>query len=157
MDFEKVILNGYENTKLLNYKEFTEGVRNTIAFDNLNENEVSGVLKACYYADNGKLLQTYTEQENHVGVIAATRLGKTTSYVLPTILSFARKKVKRSMIISDPKGELYRSTASELEKQGYRVILLNFSHFYYLSLYIIVKFYMLITFLLYYKIIVGCE
>ncbi len=126
MNFEKVILNGYENTKLLNYKEFTEGVRNTIAFDSLNKTDVSGVLKACYYDDNGKLLQTYTEQENHVGVIAATRLGKTTSYVLPTILSFARKKVKRSMIIADPKGELYRNTASELEKQGYRVILLNF-------------------------------
>lgn len=126
MDFEKILLNGYENTKLLNYTEFVEGVKNTFDYSKINEQNVRGVLKACYHDESGKLLQTYTEQENHVGVIAATRLGKTTSYVLPTILSFAKQRVKRSMIIADPKGELYRNSAGELEKQGYRVILLNF-------------------------------
>ncbi len=60
----------------------------------------------------------YSSDENHVGVIAATRLGKTTSYVIPTILSFARQKIKRSLIISDPKGEVYKYTAEELKKQG---------------------------------------
>ena len=71
----------------------------------------------------------YSSDENHVGVIAATRLGKTTSYVIPTILSFARQKIKRSLIISDPKGEVYKYTAEELKKQGYEIKLLNFRNY----------------------------
>ena len=127
MDFEKnIILNGYENTELLSYNDFKEGDGSTVAFSDLDKSDVPGVLKSCHYNGEGKLIQTYTEQENHVGVIAATRLGKTTSYVIPTILSFAQKKVKRSMIISDPKGELYRNTATALKNCGYRVILVNF-------------------------------
>ena len=76
---------------------------NTIAYDEIGKKAMSGVLNASWHVD-GKLMQTYTEQENHVGVIAATRLGKTTSYVIPTILSLAQQLLKRSMIISDPKG-----------------------------------------------------
>ena len=120
----KNILNGYENTRYVHYSDSTT-LPNTVAFDELSNKAVSGVLKASWHVD-GRLMQTYTEQENHVGVIAATRLGKTTSYVIPTIISFARQQVKRSLIISDPKGEIYRHTAETLREEGYRVILLNF-------------------------------
>lgn len=118
------ILQGYENSKLIHYQD---GVilPHTVNYDELQTADVSGVLKACRKV-NGKLVQTYAEQENHIGVIAGTRLGKTTSYVIPTILSMAKQKVKRSMIISDPKGELYRNTAETLKQQGYKVRLLNF-------------------------------
>lgn len=118
------IINGYEDTKLVHYND-SEQLPNTIAYDELGGKAISGVLKASWHSD-GRLMQTYTGQENHVGVIAATRLGKTTSYVIPTILSFARQPMKRGMVISDPKGELYRLTSATLREQGYRVILLNF-------------------------------
>lgn len=118
------ILNGYENTKYVHYKDSLT-LPNTVAYDEIGKKAMSGVLKASWHVD-GKLMQTYTEQENHVGVIAATRLGKTTSYVIPTILSFAKQLLKRSMIISDPKGEIYRYTSETLREQGYRIILLNF-------------------------------
>ncbi len=118
------LLNGYENTRFIHYKDAVD-LPNTVAYDEIGGRAVSGVLKANWHV-GGKLMQTYTEQENHVGVIAATRLGKTTSYVIPTILSFARQKIKRSMIISDPKGEIYRYTSETLRTAGYRVILLNF-------------------------------
>lgn len=98
---------------------------NTVAYDSLPNTSVNGVLKASWHAD-GKLIQTYTEEENHVGVVAGTRLGKTSSYVIPTVLSFAKQKTKRNLIISDPKGEIYRHTAATLKSEGYRVILLNF-------------------------------
>lgn len=124
MENNESIINGYENTKFIHYKD-SETLPNTVAFAELGKKAVSGVLKASRHVD-GRLMQTYTEQENHVGVIAATRLGKTTSYVIPTILSFARQPVKRGMIISDPKCELYRLTAPTLTEQGYKVILLNF-------------------------------
>ena len=118
------ILNGYENTKYVHYTR-SATLPNTVAFEDLEGKELSGVLKSSWHID-GKLMQTYTEQENHVGVIAATRLGKTTSYVIPTVISFAKQKIKRGMVISDPKGEIYRLTSQTLREQGYRVILLNF-------------------------------
>ena len=120
----KNILNGYENTKYVHYSD-SESLPNTHAYDEIKGKAISGVLKASRHV-NGRLMQTYTEQENHVGVIAATRLGKTTSYVIPTIISFARQQVKRSLVISDPKGEIYRHTAETLKEEGYKVILLNF-------------------------------
>ncbi|MDE6058728.1 MAG: type IV secretory system conjugative DNA transfer family protein [Clostridia bacterium] len=118
------ILTGYENTRYVHYADLSE-LPNTVAYAELGKRAPSGVLKACRQVD-GKLVQTYTGQENHVGVIAATRLGKTTSYVVPTILSFAQQPMKRSMIISDPKGEIYRLTSETLRGAGYRVVLLNF-------------------------------
>lgn len=118
------ILQGYENTRLVHYSEM-DSLPNIVTYEDLPNLDVVGVLKGNHYVD-GKLMQLYSTMENHVGVIAATRLGKTTSYVVPTILSFAMQKTKRSMIISDPKGELYRRTAATLRAQGYNVKLLNF-------------------------------
>lgn len=120
------LFRGYEQTKLVHYSE-NRAIGNdiTVSFDELPRYAIDGVLKASRHID-GKLMQTYSSQGNHVGVIAATRLGKTTGYVNPTIISFAKQKEKKSMIISDPKGEVYRNTAKYLKEQGYRVILLNF-------------------------------
>ena len=87
-------LNGYENTTLLDYKESTENFPNKVLYDDLPDHELSGVLKANWY-ENGKLMQSYSDHESHVGIIAATRLGKSTSYVVPTIRSFSRAKKKR--------------------------------------------------------------
>ncbi|MDE7158994.1 MAG: type IV secretory system conjugative DNA transfer family protein, partial [Clostridiales bacterium] len=120
------ILQGYENTKYIHYA--TAELPNTVPYDELGNRKISGVLKANRY-ENGRLMQTYTEQENHVAVIAATRQGKSTSYVVPTVLSFAMQQVKRSMLITDPKGEIYRYTAETLRQQGYDVKLLNFRDF----------------------------
>ncbi len=119
------ILTGYENTKLMHYEELPLTFPNTVYYEDLPNQDLRGVLKANRYID-GKLVQTYSNLENHVGVIAATRLGKTSEYVIPTILSFAKQKTKKRMIISDPKGELYKTTAETLRQEGYNVKLFNF-------------------------------
>lgn len=124
MKIDNSIFNGYENMRLVRYDDVTQ-MPDSVPYDELLQRHVTGVLKSSLHVD-GKLVQTYTEQESHVAVIAGTRLGKTTSYVIPTILSFARQQTKRSLIISDPKGEIYRHTAATLKSQGYRVVLLNF-------------------------------
>ena len=119
------LFKGYENTRLIRYDEMSSDFPGTVPFDELSDRYVPGVLKANRYVD-GRLTQTYSTQDSHVAVIAATRLGKTTEYVIPTIVSYAKQKVKRSMVISDPKGELYRTTSETLRKEGYRVKLFNF-------------------------------
>lgn len=127
MLIEENIFEAYENRQLVDYRTDSEKLR-TVKFSELGSFENDGVLKMCRY-EHGELVQSYTEEGSHVGVIAATRLGKTTSYVIPTVISFALQKRKKSMIISDPKGEIYRYTAELLKKQGYHVRLLNFRNY----------------------------
>lgn len=119
------LLEGYENIGFYSYNDLNENFPNSVFYDSLPDKEINGVLKANRYV-NGRLLQAYSQNDTHVGVIAATRLGKTTSYVIPQIYSFAKAKNKKSMLISDPKGEIYRKTASMLRNEGYKVLLLNF-------------------------------
>lgn len=124
MKLSNSVLQGYDNTRLIHYSDWNQ-LPNRVFYSDLPNLDVTGVLKGCRYVD-GKLEQLYSTTENHVGVIAATRLGKTTSCIIPTILSFARQRTKRSFIVSDPKGELYHRTAVTLREQGYNVKLFNF-------------------------------
>ena len=60
----------------------------------------------------------------HNMIIGSTGSGKSAGLSFPYI--YAMAKGGESMIITDPKGELYVGTAKELEKRGYNIILLNF-------------------------------
>lgn len=60
----------------------------------------------------------------HNMIIGSTGSGKSQGLSFPYINVMA--KAGESMIITDPKGELYMGTAKELEKRGYNIILLNF-------------------------------
>ena len=73
----------------------------------LNENEM--------WVDNS---------EYHSLVIGATGSGKTQTVILPLVHSLA--KAKESMIITDPKGEIYEKTSNMLRSRGYQILLLNF-------------------------------
>ena len=73
----------------------------------LNEHEM--------WVDNG---------EYHSLVIGATGSGKTQTVILPMVHSLA--KARESMIITDPKGEIYEKTSNMLRTRGYQILLLNF-------------------------------
>lgn len=73
----------------------------------LNENEM--------WVDNS---------EYHSLVIGATGSGKTQTVILPLVHSLA--KAHESMIITDPKGEIYEKTSNMLRDKGYQILLLNF-------------------------------
>jgi len=60
----------------------------------------------------------------HNMIIGSTGSGKSAGFSFPYI--YAMAKAGESMIVTDPKGELYVGTAKELEKRGYNIILLNF-------------------------------
>ena len=62
--------------------------------------------------------------EAHNIVIGATGSGKTQAVVFPMVKSLAKKG--ESMIITDPKGEIYEGTGEMLKERGYNIILLNF-------------------------------
>ena len=62
--------------------------------------------------------------EAHTLVIGATGSGKTQTIIFPTVEILAKNK--ESMIITDPKGEIYENTSNMLRDKGYDVLVLNF-------------------------------
>ena len=62
--------------------------------------------------------------ESHTLVIGATGSGKTQTVILPTVKVLSKKG--ESMIITDPKGEIYEKTSVMLREKGYQILLLNF-------------------------------
>ncbi len=62
--------------------------------------------------------------EYHSLVIGATGSGKTQTVIFPTVEMLAKNK--ESMIITDPKGEIYEQTSNMLRAKGYDVLVLNF-------------------------------
>ena len=71
--------------------------------------------KGQMWVDNG---------EDHYLVMGATGSGKTVIVAMPMIKLLS--KHNESMILTDPKGELYEGTAELLKAEGYNIITLNF-------------------------------
>ena len=62
--------------------------------------------------------------EAHNIIVGSTGSGKTQIVVFPMVYSLA--KHGESMIITDPKGEIYEQTANMLKERGYNIVILNF-------------------------------
>ncbi len=62
--------------------------------------------------------------EHHTLVIGATGSGKTQTVIYPTVKNLAKKG--ESMIVTDPKGEIYEKTSEMLRAKGYNILILNF-------------------------------
>lgn len=94
------------------YKIYKVGVKDETA-------EHGGVV----FINNGKEMWV-DDGENHTLVIGVTGSGKTTAVVDPLIYSLC--KHSESMVITDPKGEIYKNHAELLRGRGYKIIVLNF-------------------------------
>jgi len=57
--------------------------------------------------------------------IGITRSGKGEMYVIPSIDVYSRAENKASMVVLDPKTELYKTSKKTLEERGYEVYLLS--------------------------------
>lgn len=68
----------------------------------------------------------YIDDNVHSLIVGATRSGKSRCVVLQTIGNLAL--AGESMIISDPKSELYHYTSKYLKKQGYKIITIDFKN-----------------------------
>ena len=83
------------------------------------ESDVAGIP----LMNNGKEIWV-DSGEWHNLIIGSTASGKTECIVQPMVKTLA--KAGESMIITDPKGEIYERNAEELKEKGYNIILLNF-------------------------------
>ena len=73
----------------------------------------------------GKELEIISTSALHALIVGTTGSGKTTGFVDQNIAILGRSKGKPSMIIADPKKELYEKHAKQLESEGYTISTLD--------------------------------
>jgi type IV secretion system protein VirD4 len=95
----------------------------TVDFDELKGKEIAGTPIKAVEAD-GHLRVTFAKP-SHSLIIGTTGSGKTTTFVSPTIQILSELKNHPSMLISDPKGELYADHSEALKAKGYEVKVLD--------------------------------
>lgn len=109
-----------KDVEVFNDKEFVKKTFNKSPKKNLENKEglIIGLLK-----NKPVILPENTNIPNrNVFIVGSPGSGKTQSYILTNII-FERN---RSMVITDPKGEIFESTAKLKKQQGYEVRLINF-------------------------------
>ena len=119
----------YENAKLLTAAEYqSANPQSTYSYDTLGDQPIDGIPVCVTRGADGQLDVTFIP-DTHLLAIGATRSGKTTGYVIPTMNILLKKQNKPSLVISDPKKELYLSNAEKFRQAGYRLILLDFTDY----------------------------
>ena len=117
-----VIYTGLEQAHFQTDEEILKNYK-TISYNDLPNIEVEGIpVKA---EETKKDFNITVAKPAHTLIIGTTGSGKTTTFISPTIQILANTKSKPSMLISDPKGELYALHAKSLLKRGYEVKILD--------------------------------
>ncbi len=118
-----------ENAKLITANDYQiKNAERTYRYSELKGKEINGFPICVKRNTEGELCATFTD-DIHALVVGATRSGKSTGFVLPFLNLMPLKKNKPSIVLSDPKGELYRGTHKTFEDNGYRVIVLDFINY----------------------------
>ena len=117
-----VIYTGLEQAHFQTDEEIIKNYK-TISYNDLPNIEAEGIpVKA---EETKKDFNITLAKPAHTLIIGTTGSGKTTTFISPTIQILANTKSKPSMLISDPKGELYALHAKSLLKRGYDVKILD--------------------------------
>ena len=119
----------YENAKVVYADEYQKlNAARTFRYDSIGERDIEGIPICIKRGDDGHLYVTFIP-DTHVLAIGSTRSGKTSGFVIPTMNVLLKKKNKPSLVVSDPKKELYVQNAAKFMSEGYRVILLDFTDY----------------------------
>lgn len=70
----------------------------------------------------------FDKETPHYVYLGATGSGKSVTAVIPMCSFIATSKNKRSVFITDPKGEIYNTTSKMFESNGYEVLTIDFRH-----------------------------
>ena len=103
--------------KLKKMKEFT--VTNFEKVNNKPDGIVIGAEK------KGKEIEIISTSQLHALIVGTTGSGKTTGFVDQNISVLGRSAGKPSLVISDPKKELYEKHALHLKREGYKISVLD--------------------------------
>ena len=117
-----IIYTGLEQAHFQTDEELKNNFK-TVSYTMLPQLEIEGIpIKA---EETKKGYNITFSKPAHTLIIGTTGSGKTTTFINPTIQILSQTGIKPSMLISDPKGELYSLHAKSLLKQGYDVKVLD--------------------------------
>jgi len=114
---------GLENSRFLTDKE-RDTLFPSFTYDTIGNNKKDGVPLRAILNKRGKL-ECNIMPGCHSLVIGATGSGKTTTFINPMIQLIGASKCGSSMIMTDPKGELFDLHSKFLKERGYDVLVLD--------------------------------
>ena len=97
-------------------------------FDKENINDINKVGFPVYYQKiNGKFENVYFDNKSpHYLLVGSTGAGKSVAVSIPMGIHFATAKEKHSVVFTDPKGELFKTTGKIFEDNGYDIVTIDF-------------------------------
>lgn len=114
--------NEHGSSKFADLKE----IQNTFKKEKVKNSESVG-FPVYYEKKNNKFESVYLDNKSpHFLLIGSTGSGKSVTVVIPECLMFATSKEKHSVVVTDPKGEIYRTTSKVFDENEYDVIPINF-------------------------------
>ena len=125
IDAQNVALseNDLEDTEWLTVKRMKKLKEFTVTdWERVREQDDGIVIGA---EKKGKELEIISTSALHALIVGTTGSGKTTGFVDQNIAILGRSKGKPSLIIADPKKELYEKHAKQLESEGYKISTLD--------------------------------
>lgn len=121
-----------ETSELMSISDIKKSKDFVVAdFSDLTNIKDGIVLQARKAKNNIKVVMS--SKPNHVLVIGTTGAGKTQGFINPTIQVLMQTKTKPSVVITDPKGELFDTHAAAFLQKGYKVLELDLDQPYYSS------------------------
>lgn len=125
-DFEKGglgIVFGEKEEKGYNRWTTLKEMKNSFGIKSVPVNAPTSDAGGIVLINDGKKMWV-DDGEYHTLIIGQSGSGKTTALVDPQVYSLC--KHGESMVITDPKGEIYRHHANRLKDKGYKLVVINF-------------------------------
>lgn len=114
---------GLEDSRFMTGKERDDNFT-ACNYSKLQDQKKDGVpVRASYDKSGG--LKINLASPMHAIIIGSTGSGKTTTFINPMIQILAASGAGSSMIMTDPKGELFQLHSKFLEERGYKVMVLD--------------------------------
>ena len=95
---------------------------------NFKKENINHIREAGFPVSFSKNLKyVYFDRETpHYVYLGSTGSGKSVTAVIPSCTFISKAKKKRSVFITDPKGEIYQTTSKMFQNQGYRILTIDF-------------------------------
>lgn len=114
--------NEHGSSKFADMKE----IEKTFIKEDLNNINSVG-FPVWYSKKSGKFTDVYFDNKSpHYLLIGSTGSGKSVTVVIPECFMFATAKEKHSVVVTDPKAEIFNATSKVFKDNGYDVITIDF-------------------------------